>query len=112
MKDLEILIKPTLDSTRDSMDISEDDDYDGDDVLRQQGNDMDGMLVSPGDDFSIDNGYSGQIDCENTSYKIKNKKMKYDDDFDDEIFRDGDFIELVPGNYKFHEDGITIEKVK
>jgi hypothetical protein len=48
MKTLEILITPSYESTRDSMSFSEDDVYDGDAVLLQQGYDMDVIELEPG----------------------------------------------------------------
>ena len=110
MKDLEILIQPSLDSTRESMDYEEHDDYDSDAVLYQQGFDMDVMSVSPGERFSIGNEYTGQISCDEVQYEYKIKGNK-DYDFED-YYVPGDPIELKPGSYIFKSDGIIIEKVK
>lgn len=43
------------------MDFSDDDDYDSDAVLFQQGYDMDYIEVQLGDTFEIDDCYKGQI---------------------------------------------------
>lgn len=106
MKPLEILITPSYESTRDSMDFSEDDDYDGDAVLYQQGYDMDVIEVEPGDDFEIEEDFGGQISCEETQYKLIKIKEEWEDDY-----IAGEPISLRPGNYRFLEDGITIEEI-
>ncbi|MCV9933030.1 hypothetical protein OIU80_12125 [Flavobacterium sp. LS1R47] len=59
------------------MDFSEDDEYDGDAVLFQQGYDMDVIEVQPGDTFEIDDDCKGQVNREETQYKlIKIKKSR------------------------------------
>jgi hypothetical protein len=107
MKSLEILITPSYESTRDSMDFSENDDYYGDAVLFQQGYDMDVMEVEPGDTFEIEEDFGGQISCEETQYKF----IKIKEEWDEENYLAGEPISLRSGNYKFLEDGITIEEI-
>jgi hypothetical protein len=114
MKPLEILITLSYESTRDSMDFSEDDDYDGDAVLFQQGYDMDVMVVEPGDEFEIEEDFGGQINCEETQYKLIKLKEEWEeeaDEWDEDYYRAGEPINLRPGNYRFLEDGITIEEI-
>ncbi len=111
MKTLEILITPSYESTRDSMAFSEDDDYDGDAVLFQQGYDMDVIEVEPGDDFEIEEDFGGQINCEETQYKLIKIKEEWEDEWDEEEYIAGEAISLRPGNYRFLEDGITIEEI-
>jgi hypothetical protein len=111
MKTLEIIITPSYESTRDSMDFSEDDDYDGDAVLYQQGYDMDVIEVEPGDDFEIEEDFGGQISCEETQYKFMKIKEEWEDEWDEEEYITGEPISLRPGNYRFLEDGITIEEI-
>jgi hypothetical protein len=107
MKTLEILITPSYESTRDLMDFSEDDDYDGDAVLFQQGYDMDVIEVEPGDTFEIEDDCKGQISCEDTQYKLIKIKNEWDDEFNQAV----ETINLQPGNYKLLDDGITIEEL-
>lgn len=114
MKTLEIIITPSYESTRDSMDFSEDDDYDGDAVLFQQGYDMDVLEVEPGNTFEIEEDSKGQVNCEETQYKIIKVKEEWDEEpneWDEDYYQTGDPINLSPGNYKFLEDGITIEEI-
>ena len=111
MKTLEILITPSYESTRDSMDFSEYHDYDGDAVLFQQGYDMDAMEVEPGGDFEIEEDFQGQVNCEETQYKLIKLKEEWEDEWDEEDYTKGEPISLRPGNYKFLEDGITIEEI-
>lgn len=111
MKPLEILITPSYESTRDSMDFSEDDDYDGDAVLFQQGYNMDVMVVEPGDEFEIEEDFGGQISCEETQYKLIKIKEEWEDDWYEDDYRPGEPLSLRPGNYTFLEDGITIEEI-
>lgn len=111
MKTLEILITPSYESTRDSMDFSEDDDYDGDAVLFQQGYDMDVLEVEPGDTFEIEEDCKGQVNCEETQYKFIKIKEEWEEEWDKEDYNTGEPINLRPGNYKFLEDGITIEEI-
>ena len=114
MKTLEIFIKASLDSTRDSMGYSEDDDYDSDAVLYQQGYNMDVMEVEPDETFSIEEDYEGQVNCDETKYKFIALKDEWDDEPDDweDHLEPGDPITLSPGSYKFLDDGITIQQLK
>jgi hypothetical protein len=105
MKPLEILITPSYESTRDSMGFSEDDDYDGDAVLYQQGYAMDTMAVEAGDDFEIE---------EEIQYKLIKIKEEWEEEpnkWDEDYYQAGEPINLPPGNYKFLDDGITIEEI-
>jgi hypothetical protein len=111
MKPLEILITPSYESTRDSMNFSEDDDYDGDAVLFQQGYDMDVMEVEPGDDFEIEENCKGQVNCEETQYKFIKIKEEWEDEWNEEDYHAGEPISLPSGNYMFLEDGITIKEI-
>jgi hypothetical protein len=111
MTKLKILITPSYESTRDSMDFSEDDDYDGEAVLYQQGYDMDVIVVEPGEDFEIEEDFGGQISCEETQYKLIKIKEECEDEWDGEDYIAGEPISLRPGNYRFLEDGMTIEEI-
>lgn len=114
MQNLEIIIKPTFDSTRDSMDYSEDDDFDSDAVLFQQGYDMDFMDVEPGDSFTINEGYTGEIDSSEVNYKLISPKDKFNEFLDDEEDErgPGTLLELKPGTYILLDDGIRIKRIK
>jgi hypothetical protein len=111
MTTLEIIITPSYEFTRDSMVFSEDYDYDGDAVLFQQGYDMDVMEVEPGDTFEIEDDCKGQVNCEETQYKFIKVKEEWEDKWDEDDYHAGEPISLPPGNYKFLEDGITIEEI-
>jgi hypothetical protein len=114
MKILEILIKPSYDSTRKSMGISKNEDYDSDSVLFQQGYDIFPLNIEQGEKFKIKKNFTGHIDCEETQYKIINIKKEWEDDEDnweDDYYQEGDPITLQPGKYRFMEDGISIEEI-
>jgi hypothetical protein len=111
MKPLEILITPSYESTRDSMDFSEYDDYDGDAILFQQGYDMDVMEVQPGDDFEIEDDCKGQVNCEEIQYNFMKIKEEWEGECDEGDYHAGEPINLRPGNYKFLEDGMTIKEI-
>lgn len=114
MKKLEILITPSYQSTRESMGYSEDDNYNDDAVLFQQGYDMNVMLVNPGEKFKIKKDFGGQVNCEETQYKFIKLKDEWDeepDEWDGDYREQGEPIDLLTGKYKFLEDGITIEEI-
>jgi hypothetical protein len=95
--------------------FSEDDDYDGDAVLFQQGYDMDVLEVESGEKFKINKKFKGQVNCEETQYKFIKLKEEWEDesdDWDEDYYERGDPINLKPGYYKFLEDGITIEELE
>ena len=113
MKTLEILIKPSFDSTRKSMGISKHEDYDSDAVLFQQGYNMFPLNIEPGEKFKIKKNFTGHIDCEETQYKFIRKKEEWETEEDlwEEEYEDDENISLGPGKYMFLDDGITIEEL-
>jgi hypothetical protein len=114
MKILNILITPNYESTRDAMGFSEEEDYNSDAVLFQQGYDMDILKLEPGEKFKISEDYKGQVDCEETQYKFIKLKEEWEDesdDWDENYCEEGNPIDLRPGKYHFLEDGVTIEKI-
>ncbi|MFA5297581.1 MAG: hypothetical protein WC389_05160 [Lutibacter sp.] len=114
MNTLEVLIMPNYESTRDSMGFSEDEDYNSDAVLFQQGYDMDVIQVEPGEDFKIGKKFKGQINCEETQYKLIKLKEEWEDEadeWDEDFYEEGNPIDLAPGKYKLLEDGITIQQL-
>lgn len=114
MKTLKILITPSFESTRDSMGFSEDEDYNSDAVLFQQGYDMDVLEVESGEKFKINKKFKGQVNCEETQYKFIKLKDEWEeepDEWDDDYQQEGEAINLYPGYYKFLDDGITIQQI-
>ncbi len=75
----------------------------------QRGVDIDTMEVEPGETFVIDKKFEGSISCEEENYifwdrdQFTNQKEQAEPD---------DAYFLRPGSYLFHDDGITIEKLK
>ncbi|MCL7765062.1 hypothetical protein MPF19_16685 [Polaribacter sp. Z014] len=114
MKILNILITPSYESTRDAMGFSEEEDYNSDAVLFQQGYNMDILKLEPGEEFTISDDFKGQVDCEETQYKFIELKEEWEDepdDWDEDYYEEGDPIDLLPGRYHFLEDGITIKEL-
>jgi|ERR1035437_4751617 hypothetical protein len=85
----------------------EDDDENDDSILVEQGNNYDEFPVAIGEQFKIDAGYEGSISCETIGYKFINKF----DDMENRTYKIGATIELESGEYLFHKDGVTIEKI-
>ena len=77
--------------------------------LYQQGFDIDTMEVEPGETFKIDKKYQGSVSCEDEHYIFWDRE-----EFTDrkELVEGEDTYLLRPGSYLFHEDGVTIEKLK
>jgi len=77
--------------------------------LYQRGFDIDTMEVEPGETFNIDKKYQGTVNCEEKEYifwdrdEFTNRKEQAEAD---------DTYLLRSGSYLFHEDGLTIEKLK
>lgn len=113
MKTLEILIKPSFESTRNSMGYSEEEDYNSDAVLFQQGYNIDIIKVEADDNFQIEGNYEGHINCNKTQYKYVKLKDEWDDELGDweDYYEPGASITLSPGTYKFLDDGITIQQI-
>lgn len=114
MKKLNIMITPSYESTRDAMGFSEEEDYNSDAVLFQQGYDTDVLIVEPDDKFRIEKDFKGEISCEEIPYKFIKLKEEWEDDFDDfeeDYIEDGDPINLHSGYYHFLEDGKTIKEL-
>ncbi len=77
--------------------------------LYQQGFDIDYIEVEPGETFKIDRKFQGTISCDDEQYIFRDK-----DEFTgrgEEQERAETYL-LTPGSYRFHQDGITIEKLK
>jgi hypothetical protein len=106
MKTLSILIKPSFNSTLSDMGYEQNDDYDSDAVLFQQGFDMDYIEVEPGETFQIDDEYQGFIDTEEVKIKYIDKKEEKI------IIRDySDEIILEKGTYLYYLNEMKIEKI-
>ncbi|MEI7676668.1 MAG: hypothetical protein WCJ03_07810 [Bacteroidales bacterium] len=61
MKKLTVLIMPTFDTTRESAGYDEDEDYDSDAILFQQGYDTEAIEVEDEESFQIPEGFTGRI---------------------------------------------------
>ena len=77
--------------------------------LYQRGFAIDTMEVEPGETFNIDKKYQGTVNCEEEKYIFWDR-----DEFTNrkEQAEANDTYLLRPGSYLFHEDGLTIEKLK
>lgn len=72
----------------------------------QQGMDIDSFNVVIGEKFKIDSDYVGWIENDENKYKLVKKNSRGGFDTID----DSDQLDLEPGNYLFHDDGVTIEQ--
>lgn len=116
MNRIEIFLKPSYNATLLELGYDENDDYDDDAVLYQQGYNTKILIVEPGEEFSIDENYeNGYLDNEEDIYKlILNKE---DEDWDDENEdweeenRNSESIVFYQGEYLLREDGVTFEKL-
>lgn len=80
----------------------EDDDY----SESYPGDDYDSMEVAPGEDFTIDNSLNASVNCDDTRYMLRKPGR-----FGPETVRGEGDLFLKPGRYRFHEDGLTIERL-
>jgi hypothetical protein len=87
---------------------NDDNDDNDESELNQRGRDTDSFSVIAGEGFKIESQYDGWV--ENDDKKFKLVKKHSGGGFD--ILDDTDQIGLKPGNYLFHEDGMTIEQLK
>jgi len=114
---LKILLKPSYAATAEKLGYDNDDSYaHADDILFQIGYDMVEIEVSQGDVFTISTEFEeGTVSLEDVNYKIMSVKNgdqgDDEDEFEDNYESDLNYLILSPGIYKFHNDGITIEKV-
>jgi hypothetical protein len=86
----------------------ENEDVDSDSAHFQQGANIDTFSVMKGNRFKIESQYEGWVENEEKKFKLVEKNSHGDFDTLD----DSDQIDLEPGNYLFHEDGMTIEQLK
>lgn len=70
------------------------------------GFDYDSMEAEPGEDFTIPRDLNASVNCDNTPYVLR----KTDRFGPQTVHGDGDLF-LKPGRYRFHADGLTIERL-
>ncbi|MEB3380378.1 hypothetical protein VL762_11770 [Flavobacterium psychrophilum] len=114
MTAIQILLKPSFDKTRSELGFEENQDYNEDAVLFQQGYNIEILEILPGEKFKIGKDYeSGHLENPENVYKII---LKNDMDFEDENEyweeenRDSESIIFYQGKYILREDGITFEQ--
>ncbi|QNK76871.1 hypothetical protein H7F37_12195 [Winogradskyella sp. PAMC22761] len=116
MKQLDILIEPSFQSTMEEMGIFSNEEYNSDAVLFEQGYNMFYIEIEPGEEFIIKAHTQGHVDCSEIAYKFIRKKEKWetDEDLRDDEYDADDCVmfSLSPGNYMFLEDGITIKELE
>lgn len=106
MKTVEIYLKPSLKSTFEHLQIDENDDYNEDMILFQQGNDMDVIEIEAGEEFKISNKFEfGQLENYENIYRLI-----YIDDFETLENENLDVITFYPGKYKLLDDAVTFEQ--
>ena len=116
MKTIKILLKPSYNNTISELGYDENDDYNEDVVLFQQGYNTVILEIIPGDEFCIDQNYeSGYLDNSEEKYKLilKKNEEEWDGENDDweEENRNSESIIFYQGNYILNEDGVTFEKL-
>ena len=97
---LEIQLSPRQDNSN-----SDDDDEWGGGPTNY-GLDYDSMEVDPGDDFTIPKNLNASVNCDDTPYVLHKTGR-----FGPETERGAGDLFLKPGRYRFHEDGLTIERL-
>jgi len=107
---IDLMLKPSFNTVRDSMGFGPNDDYSSDSVLYEQGFNSEIIEVEDGDIIEVREGYTGVI-CSDDDYYYA--LFKDDVDFhkdEDEISEDDinvlsedTIIELEEGRYKFFE---------
>ena len=114
MKSIQILLKPSFEKTRSELGFDENEDYNNDAVLFQQGYNIEILEVSPGEKFKIGKNYeSGHLENSEDIYKLI---LKNDMDFEDEKEyweeknRESESIIFYKGKYLLREDGVTFEQ--
>ena len=83
MKKLQIMMVPSLNSTRESMGFDDNEEVDSYAVLFQQGYDTDAIFVEDNEEFTIEEGYTGQVliietDDEGNEAEIEECYLIYD----------------------------------
>lgn len=77
-----------------------------DDAGGYPGDDYDSMEIEPGEDFTIDKNLNASVNCDDTPYVLRKT-----DRFGPQTVRGEGDLFLKPGRYRFHEDGLTIERL-
>ncbi len=116
MKTIEILLKPSYQRTISELGYDENEDYNEDNVLFQQGYNTEILEISPGEEFNIGlNHENGYLDNSEDKYKLifKKNEEEWDGENDDweEENRNSESIIFYQGNYILNEDGVTFEKI-
>ena len=116
MKSIQILLKPSFEKTRSELGFDENEDYNNDAVLFQQGYNIEILEISPGEEFNIGlNHENGYLDNSEDKYKLifKKNEEEWDGENDDweEENRNSESIIFYQGNYILNEDGVTFEKI-
>ena len=116
MKIIEILLKPSYHRIITELGYDENEDYNEDDILHQQGYNTEILEIIPGEEFSIDLNYeNGYLDNPEDKYKLifKKNEEEWDGENDDweEENRNSESIIFYQGNYILNEDGVTFEKI-
>ena len=117
MKSIKIILKPSYNKTISELGFDENEDYNEDAVLFQQGYDMEILEVNPGDIFEIDEDFeSGHLENYENEYKLifKNQSEFEDDEYNENWEYENEETESIifyQGNYLLREDGITFEQL-
>ena len=108
-QNLIIQLLPSYDSTAEAHGYdASNDDADGEAITFLQGNDIDQIEVEPGQRFEISIDFeNGTIDCDEINYRL----IKKNDLGQEETIEETSQIILEPGEYQFHNDGITISEI-
>lgn len=112
-ENLIIFLKPSLRSIADEYgyDLDNEDAW-GDAALFAQGYNTEEIEIEPGEEFKISRKYEmGIVDGDTSVYKFK-QDIPEEDQFLEDLDNEVRSINLLPGKYFFHNDGITIEELE
>lgn len=116
METIEILLKPSYHRTISELGYYENDDYNEENVLFQQGYNSVVLEIEPGEEFTISENYEyGYLENFEDEYSLILNKENEDYDGENEDWeeenRNSESIIFYPGDYILNEDGVTFKKI-
>ena len=100
--ELEVFIMPN-DNSGDNDDFDDDGESEG----IQQGRDIDSFSVMKGERFKTESQFTSWVENDEKKYKLV-KRIPHGSF---ETLDTSNHLDLEPGNYLFHDDGVTIEQL-
>lgn len=116
MGTIEILLKPSYNKTISELGYGENDDYNEDNVLFQQGYNSEILEVTPSEEFTISENYEyGYLENFEDEYTLilnqENEDWEDENEEWEEENRNSESIIFYPGDYVLNDDGVTFQKI-